>query len=191
MRGSMSTNTSDARPPGFAIWLTGLPASGKTTLARALQARLAQAGIATQLLDSDALRRVLTPNPTYAPAERDHFYGVLAWLAALLTANGVNVIIAATAAQRAYRDAARAQIARFAEVYVSTPLDVCAARDPKGLYAQAASNSASRLPGRGVAYEPPLRPEVTFDTQGLTPADAATQLWQALAQRGFWATQQT
>ncbi|MFN2243769.1 MAG: adenylyl-sulfate kinase, partial [Anaerolineae bacterium] len=121
----------DARP-GFALWLTGLPSSGKTTLAHALRRLLAERGIAVQILDSDELRRRLTPNPTYSAEERDWFYNIVTFLAELLTANGVNVLIAATASRQAYRQAARERIARLAEVYVECPPDVCRARDPKG-----------------------------------------------------------
>jgi adenylylsulfate kinase len=106
-------------------------------IARELRRMPATRSVPALILDSDELRRMLTPQPTYSAAERDWFYGVIASLAAWLTQNGLNVLIAATAHRRAYRDQARLQIARFAEVYVRCPLHVCHQRAPKGLYAQA------------------------------------------------------
>ena len=166
---------------GFALWLTGLPASGKTTLAHALRAQLAAAGTPAVVLDGDELRGMLTPEPRYTAAERDWLYGVIADLATWLCRSGVNVLIAATANRRAYRDRARAQIDRFAEVYVRCAAAICRARDPKGLYRQAAAGTMDSLPGVGAAYEPPLAPEATVDTDHLLPDDAARMV---LAQLG-------
>ena len=172
--------------PGFAIWLTGLPASGKTTLGLALRPRLPAYGRPVQLLDSDELRRTLTPNPTYSPAERDWFYDVLVFLAELLTRNGVNVLIAATATRRAYRNAARERLARFAEVFVDTPPDVCRERDPKGLWARADAGEISGLPGVDEPYERPARPEVWVDTGRLSIEEAAEQVMAELERQGFF-----
>jgi adenylylsulfate kinase len=150
---------------GAIVWFTGLPSSGKTTLARRAQARLATAGRPAVLLDSDELRDVLDAH-AYAPADRDRFYRALAALAALLARQGVIALVAATAPHRRDRERAREAIGsspagRFVEVWVSTPLAACEARDPKGLYAQARRGETGQLPGVGVAYEPPVSPEVT------------------------------
>jgi adenylylsulfate kinase len=139
---------------GAVVWLTGLPASGKTTLAK--KAREQLGGI---LLDSDELRDVLGTG-SYDAAGRDDFYRRLGELAALLARQGHLVLVAATAPRRAHRDAARVLAPRFVEVYVATPLDECERRDPKGLYARARAGDAPALPGIGVPYEPPLAPEV-------------------------------
>lgn len=168
-------------PPGFAVWLTGLPASGKSALAREMQRLLAEGGVQAVILDSDALREVLTPRPEYTERERDWFYGVIVFLAAWLTGSGVNVLIAATAHRRAFRDQARAQIERFAEVYVRCPLEVCARRDPKGIYALAKAGRAGNVPGLGVPYEPPSAPEATVDTALLSPAEAARSALEQLS----------
>lgn len=169
-----------APPPGFVIWLTGLPASGKTTLAYALRHQLAAVGIQTVILDSDEMRAILTPKPHYSAGERDWFYMVLGDFAVLLTRNGVNVIIAATANRRHYRLRVRRQVAQFAEVYVDCALTVCQRRDPKGIYALAQSGAADHVPGVGSSYEPPLEPEVVVDTSTLTAAAAATAVYQQL-----------
>ena len=83
--------------PGFVLWFTGLPGSGKTTLAYAVQEKLQAQQIPTLVVDSDTFRPSLVPHPTYSPAEREWFYGVLAFLAAWLAGNGQNVLVSATA----------------------------------------------------------------------------------------------
>lgn len=159
--------------PGFAIWFTGLPASGKTALAREFRLLLAAQAIHAVVLDSDDLRAVLTPQPRYTEAERDWVYAVVVYLATWLTQGGVNVLIAATANRRAYRDQARSAIERFAEVYVRCPLAVCQARDPKGIYRQALHGQAATVPGVGSDYEPPLQPEAIIDTADNPAAESA------------------
>jgi adenylylsulfate kinase len=174
-----------AGKPGFAVWLTGPPASGKSTLALELQRLLAGRGLHAVVLDSDDLRRMLTPRPTYTDAERDWFYAVVAGLAAWLTGSGVNVLIAATGHKRAYRQRAREQIQRLAEVYVQCAPDICRQRDPKGLYAFAQAGRAPRVPGLGVDYEAPLNPVAVVDTGRLSPAAAAAAVLAELQQQGF------
>jgi adenylylsulfate kinase len=158
---------------GFAIWLTGLPASGKSSLAHTLHHRLSEQGIAVQVLDSDELRRRLPPNPTYSSEERDWFYDLLTLLAELLTENGINVLIAATASRQVYRQAARARIHRFAEIYLDCPPEICRRRDPKGLWQRADRGEITNLPGAGAVYEPPASPEVRVDTARLSIEEAA------------------
>jgi len=153
------------RRAGAIVWFTGLPSSGKTTLARRVQAELERAGRAAVLLDSDELREVLDEH-SYAPGDRDRFYRALAALAVVLARQGVVALVAATAPHRADRDRGRAALAeeapeaRFVEVWVATPLEVCEERDPKGLYARARRGEARELPGVGVGYEAPESPEV-------------------------------
>lgn len=146
-------------------WFTGLPSSGKSTLARRVQDRLAGSGRASVLLDGDELREVLGAE-AYEPEDREWFYRTLAALAALLANQGMVVLVAATAPARAHRDRARSALSEggvFLEVWVKTPLSVCETRDSKGLYARARRGEANELPGVGVAYEPPLDPEVVAD----------------------------
>ncbi len=166
--------------PGFVLWFTGRPAAGKTTLARAVQQALAARQIHTVLLDSDELRKLLTPQPTYSDAERDWFYSVVAGLAAWLARSGINVLIAATANRRLYRQAARDQIKRFAEVYVVCALATCQQRDPKGIYARARSSAGDQVPGLGSSFEPPEEPEVVVDTDRLSVAEGTALIVQQL-----------
>lgn len=145
---------------GAVVWLTGLPASGKSTLAARLRERLEALGRASVVLDGDQVRQTLWPRPGYSTEERDAFYRTLAGLAALLARQGLLVLVAATAPQRAHRDAARALAPRFVEVFVDVPAEECARRDPKGLWAKARAGEAPTLPGAGARYEAPQAPEV-------------------------------
>jgi adenylylsulfate kinase len=144
---------------GCVIWFTGLPASGKTTLAHALQRRLAEVGVTACCLDGDVMRAVLSPRLGYTDEDRAEFYLMLARLAAELARQGLPVLVPATAHLRAYRERARSLFPRFAEVWVTTTLDTCRARDPKGLYASA-EQTPGRLPGVDLPYEEPLHAEL-------------------------------
>ncbi len=165
---------------GFAVWLTGLPASGKTTLSEGLARDLEERGLTVQVLDSDSLRHVLTPDPTYTLEERDWFYQVVAFIAGLLTRHGVNVLIAATANRRRYRDHARQTVERFAEIYVKCSLETCMERDEKGIYEKALAGQATTVPGLQVPYEPPNDPAVVVDTEQMSPQEGVRQIMEAL-----------
>ena len=150
---------------GFAVWLTGIPASGKSSITRELVRLLQTRGVTAVVLESDAMRNILTPDPTYSEEERSRFYRSLSLIGELITRSGTNVIFDATANKREYRDHARRLIKKFIEVYVSCPLEVCTKRDPKGIYAQAALHKTTTVPGLQAVYEPPLNPDLTLDGQ--------------------------
>ncbi|MEZ4581641.1 MAG: adenylyl-sulfate kinase [Caldilineaceae bacterium] len=133
-------------------------------------AQLADCDIHVQILDSDELRTRLIRQPTYSADERDWFYDLVVFLAELLTRNGVNVI-AATGHRRVYRDAARRDIRRFAEVYVACPVEVCR-RDPRGCGPRPTGARSTGCPA-DEAYEPPLTPDVVVDSAMLAPDGAA------------------
>ena len=173
------------REAAFAVWITGLPASGKSTVARALAANLAGRGIRAAVLESDAVRREIAPDAGYGVAERDAFYATLAYLARELARHGVSVIVDATANRRAYRDRAREAIPRFLEVHVRCPLAVCQARDPKGIYRRAAAGTARDVPGVSAPYEPPAAAEAVVDGEKDDPAVAAGRIVSALEKKGY------
>lgn len=160
---------------GFAIWITGLPSSGKSTITKELVRILHSHGIAPVVLESDSLRKVLTPEPTFTQNERDRFYEQMVLIGEIISQCGVPVIFDATANLRAYRDKARAGIQKFVEVYIDTPLDECKKRDPKGIYAKAAAGEASSVPGLQTAYEPPINPELKLDGRN-NPTQNASQI---------------
>jgi adenylylsulfate kinase len=164
----------------FAVWLTGLSGSGKSAIARELVRLLHELGVEVSVLESDVMRTQLTPFPRYDEKDRDFFYSSLADFGISLVEKSRPVIFDATANRRAYRDAARKRIARFAEVFVDTPLEVCAARDPKGLY-----RKAHALPGVQAPYEPPLAPELVVHGAEGTPQDAAREIVELLGRRGW------
>lgn len=174
-----------ARP--FALWLTGLPGSGKSAIARELVKKLHHAGVHAAHLESDVLRTQITPFPSYDEAERDAFYAALTQLGAFLHAQGRTVVLDATANRRAYRDIARRVIPRFAEVLVDTPAQVCAERDPKGLYRDAREGRVRALPGAQAAYEAPLAPDIVVHGSGGTPREAAEAIMAWLLDRGWLA----
>jgi adenylylsulfate kinase len=163
----------------WAVWITGRPGSGKSTVARAAAARLAERGQTVAVLELDAMRRVLTPAPSYSDSEREVVYRSLIFTAASLVESGVPVIIDATAHRRAWRELARSTIARFAEVQLDCPLGVAEDRErtrdagaaPPAIYA-GASRPGATVPGVNVPYEHALTPELTIDTS-LESAPAA------------------
>jgi adenylylsulfate kinase len=157
---------------GFAVWITGLPASGKSSITRELLKTLDAEGVRIVVLESDEMRKILTPEPTYSEKERKWFYQAIVLIGELITRSGMNVIFDATANRRDYRDYARSLIQKFVEVYVDCPLEVCMKRDPKGIYGRATSGKATTVPGIQASYEPPLQPEVTLNCQDPPEAGA-------------------
>ena len=172
----------------FAIWLTGLPASGKSTIVAALKPQLDALDCAVEVLESDALRRVLTPTPTYSQAERDLFYRALVFMGAKLVSHGVTVIFDATANRRAYRDFARSLIPRFIEVAVECPLDIAMQRDYKGTYQRGQRGESSTVPGLQDTYEAPLNPEVRIDTTKMKTTEAAEMILKLVKSRFLLST---
>jgi len=173
------------REPAFAVWITGLPASGKSTIAAKLVDQLLDRGVDAAVLESDELRKILTPHPRYDPDERDMFYRQMLYLGVLLTQHGVPVIFDATANRRLYRCWARQQIPKFVEAYVDCPLAICIARDPKGIYRRAREGKAETVPGLQAAYEAPEKPEIILHGDRDTPEDEARRLTTKLIELGY------
>jgi adenylylsulfate kinase len=159
---------------GFALWITGIPASGKSTITRSLVGKLRPLGIPIVVLESDELRKILTPDASYDSDERSHFYHMMVLLGELIVRSGVNVIFDATANKQSYRDHARTLIKRFREIYVHCPLDVCIKRDPKGIYSLAAAGKTATVPGLQVPYEAPVNPDIIVD--GQSPSESAAEM---------------
>lgn len=168
---------------GFGIWITGLPASGKSSITRALVGKLNEQGISPAVLESDALRSILTPAPTYDPGERDRFYRQMAQIGEMLSHEGIPVVFDATANRREYRNHARSLISSFLEVLVECPLELCRKRDPKGIYAAAEQGKTMNVPGAQAPYEPPLEPDVVVDGRE-DPRISADAIVRRLRQRG-------
>ncbi len=159
----------------WAVWITGLPGSGKSVIARAVADTLHAGGADVRVLELDAIRRVITPAATYTDAEREAAYRALVYIGACLVDAGIPVIFDATAHRRAWRDLARATLPRFAEVQLHCPLEVCRRREavrprgaaPAGIYAQA-TRPGAHVPGVNVEYEFARAPELWIDTSSQT-----------------------
>jgi adenylylsulfate kinase len=151
----------------WVLWITGLPGSGKTEIARKTVELLSRKGIRARILELDEIRRIITPSPTYSEEEREIVYSSLAYMAWLLSSYE-NVIIDATGNRRRYRDLARKLIENFAEVYVRCSLDTCKRRESSRKAEFSPSNIYKRgkmVPGVGVPYEEPLNPELLVDSE--------------------------
>lgn len=166
-------------PPGAVFWITGLPGSGKSSLAQAAK----EAIPSLVVLRMDEMRKVVTPDPSYSEQERDLLYMALVFTAMSLSRAGLDVVVDATANMRRWRDAARARIPRFHEVYVSCPLPVCREREALRLETHDAPRDVYKkgrqgwpVPGVNVPYEEPEAPELVIDNGTLPLADAAAIL---------------
>ena len=169
----------------FAIWITGLPASGKSTIVSALKPQLEGLGLTVEVLESDEVRRVLTPTPTYSEAERDLFYRALAFIGQKLVAHGVTVVFDATASRRVYRDFAKSVIPRFIEVSVECSLAICMERDRKGTYRKGQLGESLTVPGLQSPYETPTNPDLRIDSTTTPSGDAARQIFDLAKARFF------
>ena len=149
---------------GLTLWLTGLPSAGKSTLAQALVKTLDGRGVKVIILDGDEIRERLSKGLGFSKADRDENIRRIAYVARLLTEAGALVVVAAISPYRAVRDAARAEIVRFVEVYVNCPVEECIKRDVKGLYRKALDGQLAHMTGISDPYEAPLQPELILHT---------------------------
>jgi len=170
---------------GAVVWLTGLPASGKSTLAKALERRLFTNGGSPILLDGDTLRAGLNSDLGFSAADRSENIRRLAEVATHLARNGHIAIVAAVSPAREDRATAR-RIAdtTFREIHVATPAEVCEERDPKGHYKKARAGALASFTGIGNDYEAPQAAELVIDTSTRTVADAADEIEQMLKATG-------
>ncbi|MEA3126126.1 MAG: adenylylsulfate kinase [Caballeronia sp.] len=167
--------------PPATLWLTGLSAAGKTTLAHALADTLAAAGATCQILDGDVVRRELSRDLGFSREDRSENIRRVAERCRQFNEAGTWAIAALISPYRDDRERARRTVGegRFFEVYLATPLTVCEARDPKGLYARARAGPIAHFTGVSDPYEVPSNPELWFDTsrQPLNECVAATMAW--------------
>jgi adenylyl-sulfate kinase len=169
---------------GFTLWFTGLSGAGKTTISEVLETQLRERGSKLEILDGDIVRENLSKGLGFSKEDRDINIRRIAFVADLLSRNGVPVITAAISPYKEIRDEARALMGeRFIEVYVKASVDTCAERDVKGLYAKAFSGEIKEFTGVSDPYEAPESPEVVCDTENETPEESAEKLLAYLEQR--------
>jgi sulfate adenylyltransferase len=181
----------DTYPPrhrqGVCIWFTGLSGSGKSTTADVLTVLLLEHGRQVTVLDGDVVRTHLSKGLGFSKEDRDVNIRRIGYVAAEIARHGGAVICAAVSPYRATRDEARAMVGsdNFVEVFVDTPIEVCEARDIKGMYAKARRGEITGFTGIDDPYEPPLKPELTLDTTASTPEKNARAILDYLMTRGF------
>lgn len=170
---------------GFVVWFTGLPSSGKSTLAGRLAGALRERGLGVEVLDGDEVRTTLTRDLGFSREDRDENIRRIAWVAKVLARNGTVAITAAISPYRAARDQARREIGRFVEVYVKCPVEICMQRDVKGLYGRALRGDLPCFTGVSDPYEEPPDPEVVVETDRQAPAEGV-RLILAYLERAGW-----
>ncbi len=182
---------------GWCIWLTGLPGSGKSTIAQELERALKTREITVQVLRLDAFRNIIVPEPKYTETERDIVYNTLVLIAKLLTRNDVNVVLDATGHRRRWREYACQELPDFYEILIKCPLEICMAREAarqdnlviRDLYKNAlerrqrgetTTEGLGQMVGVDVPYEEPDRPDLIIDSDKVEPQEAAELIFQKL-----------
>lgn len=172
---------------GVTIWFTGLSGSGKSTIARALEAELRQRGCQLEVLDGDVVRTNLTKGLGFSKEDRDENIRRIGFVSHLLTRNGVIVLVSAISPYREARDEVRDRIDDFVEVFVDAPLNICEDRDVKGLYKKARAGEIKGFTGIDDPYEAPLNPEVHCHTDQQTVDESVAQVIGKLEAMGYLA----
>jgi len=173
---------------GFVVWLTGLSAAGKSTIAGLVAADLEARGVLVDRLDGDIVRAHLTRGLGFSKQDRDANIERIGWVASRLARAGAAVVVSAISPYEEAREQARAlaeQHASFVLVHVATSLAECERRDPKGLYAKAHTGELPAFTGVSDPYEEPLEPELRLDTEGRTAAECADVVCATLERFGL------
>ncbi|WP_435865107.1 adenylyl-sulfate kinase [Streptomyces spectabilis] len=174
---------------GATVWLTGLPSAGKTTIAYELVRTLRERGRAVEVLDGDEIREFLSAGLGFGRADRDTNVQRVGFVAELLARNGVLALVPVIAPFADSREAVRkrhqAGGTPYLEVHVATPVEVCAVRDVKGLYAKQAAGELSGLTGVDDPYEEPESPDLRIESQDQTVQESAAAVHALLTERGL------
>ena len=175
-----------AQDKGFCLWFTGLSGAGKTTITNLLVKELLKRGSKLEVLDGDVVRENLSKGLGFSKEDRDTNIRRIAFVANLLSRNGVPVITAAISPYRDIRDEARQMMdGRFIEVYVKASVEECERRDVKGLYKKARAGEIKEFTGISDPYEEPLNPEITVETEKQTPEESAQKILKYLEDHGW------
>jgi adenylylsulfate kinase len=174
---------------GATVWLTGLPSAGKTTIARELAGRLRTQGHRVEVLDGDEIREFLSAGLGFSREDRHTNVQRIGFVAELLASHGVLALVPVIAPYADSREAVRKRHASegttYLEVHVATPVDVCSARDVKGLYAKQAAGEISGLTGVDDPYEEPVAPDLVIESHTQSVQESASALHALLTERGL------
>jgi adenylylsulfate kinase len=170
---------------GFTLWFTGLPCSGKSTLAREMGFVLLGSGYPVEILDGDVVRTSLCKSLGFSRGDRDENISRIGWACALLNKHRIVAISAAVSPYRAAREQVRNSIPRFIEIYVKAPLSVCIQRDVKGMYAKAIAGNLPHFTGIDDPYEEPLAPEIVVETHTASISQCVCSLVEQLEKIGL------
>ncbi len=171
---------------GVTVWFTGLSGAGKTTLSRGVAQQLRAWGLPVEVLDGDVMRQHLTKGLGFSKEDRDENIRRIAFVAGLLTRQGVIVLVSAISPYRAARQEVRQHIGNFIEVFVDAPLEVCESRDVKGLYQKARAGLIQHFTGIDDPYEPPEYPEVVCKTAEQSISECIDLVMQTLKSKGYF-----
>lgn len=166
------------------LWFTGLSGSGKSTISEQVVARLRVQHVPVEHLDGDIIRDKF-PGTGFSKAERNAHVKRVGFMAARLQYHGVFVVSSLVSPYRESRDWIRGECADFTEIYISTPLEVCEARDVKGLYARARKGEIKQFTGIDDPYEVPQNPELTIDTSNISLDEAVDRVFHYLNTHKF------
>ncbi len=170
---------------GFTIWFTGLSGSGKSTLSELLEQRLQARGHKVEIMDGDIVRTHLSKGLGFSREDRDTNIKRIAFVCNLLSRNGVICISAAIAPYREAREWAREHIGNFVEIYVKCPLEVCRARDVKGLYKLVDEGKIKNFTGVDDPYEEPEHPDLVLETDKETIEESLERIFAKLQELGY------
>jgi adenylyl-sulfate kinase len=170
---------------GCTLWFTGMSGSGKSTLSTMLAARFRERGLKVELLDGDVVRTHLCHDLGFSREDREENVRRIGFVCELLSRNGVIAIAAAISPYREGRDALRARISRFVEIYMDCPMNVLIQRDVKGLYKKALAGEIPQFTGISDPYEPPIASDLTIDSSTETPEASVERILSHVYELGF------
>jgi len=170
---------------GFVLWFTGLSGSGKSTIADRVAEKLRERGLKIERLDGDTVRKSLTRDLGFSERDRNENIRRVAFVAKLLSRNGVGVIASFISPYRKIRNHVREEVTNFVEVYAKCPLEICIERDPKGLYKKALNGEIENFTGISHPYEEPENPEILLETDKETVDECVEKIINKLEEFGL------
>ncbi len=185
MTESISSHSKAALLRGVTLWFTGLPSSGKSTIARQLERLFRKWGVKTELLDGDVVRTHLSKDLGFSREDRDTNVKRIAYVCQLLSRNDVVAIASFVSPYREARDNARRMIGNFVEIYVKTSLEECEKRDVKGLYKKARAGEVQGMTGVNDPYEEPLHPDILIETEKESVEQSIEKILKRLEDLGY------